>query len=85
MPSSVSTSYSIFCILYFVFCILYFVFHSIKARELLSHQWESALNPASEAKKALVRLKALERDGVEGQQRDAQLTLLAHSSVCWNR
>ena len=63
----------------------HFVFCSIKARELLLHQWESALNPTSEAKKALIRLKELERGDGNGQPRDAQLTLLAHSSVCWNR
>lgn len=43
------------------------------------------LNPTSEAKQSLSRLRALEKAGSEGGARDAELTFLSHCSPCWNR
>jgi hypothetical protein len=58
---------------------------SIAARAVLEKQWEAALNPTSEAKQSLSRLRALEEAGNEGGARDAELAFLSHCSPCWNR
>ena len=59
--------------------------YSINARAVLLKQWDAALNPTCEAKRSLGRLRALEGSYNEGKGRDAELTFLANSSVCWNR
>ena len=54
-------------------------------KAVLQKQWEAALNPTCETKRALTRLRALEDSDKGGKARDAELAFLASSSVCWNR
>ena len=54
-------------------------------KAVLQKQWEAALNPTCETKRALTRLRALEDSDKGGKARDAELAFLSSSSVCWNR
>lgn len=67
------------------FLLTFDLYSSIQVHHMLQQKWEFALDPTSEVKRSLNRLKALEKASSGGCHSDAELAFLVHSSSCWNR